>query len=436
MPEGEGVTKYGARIEYAKPGGTLLEIEPSLAWNPSVLGGVGVVDRPEELYNDMHSYLSEAGVDGVKVDCQAGVGLMGSCLGGGPALSKKFHAALESSVAKYFPGNHCINCMCHSTENIYRFENTAVARASDDFYPTNPASITPHIAASAYNSLFLSPLVIPDWDMFHSEHVGADLHAAARAVSGGPVYVSDKPDMHNFAVLRQLVLADGSILRAEAPGRPTRDCLFRNVLKDKRTLLKVWTTNACSGVVGIFNLQGASWDRTIRQFCTHDTNPSTLQAHVCPGDVDCLPARAATTPGFNGRYAAYSFRGRLLRVGGSGLCLPVRLEALGSEVVSMAPVLEALGVQFCPLGLSGMLNGSGAVITCRIGSGVASMSGGAEFEMDVRGQGEFLMYASRSPSAVWFGAESLAFEYEPEMGAATVVLPETVQPVNCLKVAF
>lgn len=32
----------------------------------------------------------------------------------------RFHAALEQSVERHFPGNHCINCMCHSTENIYR----------------------------------------------------------------------------------------------------------------------------------------------------------------------------------------------------------------------------------------------------------------------------------------------------------------------------
>lgn len=56
-----------------------------------------------------------------QVDCQAGVGLVGSALGGGPALSRTFHAALEGSVAEHFPGNHAINCMCHSTENLYRW---------------------------------------------------------------------------------------------------------------------------------------------------------------------------------------------------------------------------------------------------------------------------------------------------------------------------
>lgn len=61
----------------------------------------------------------------------------------------------------------------------------ACARSvSDDFYPANPASHTAHIANCAFNSLFMGCLVVPDWDMFHSRHVAALLHATARAVSG------------------------------------------------------------------------------------------------------------------------------------------------------------------------------------------------------------------------------------------------------------
>lgn len=148
MPEGPGVAKYNAKIVYAKPPLGLLEIEPSLAWNPAVLCGMGVVDTVEDLYNDMHEYLMASGgcsssrlslscfyflfskvsysilplgVTGVKVDCQAGVGLIGSVLGGGAAVAYAMHSALEKSAEKHFPGNHVINCMCHSTENIYRY---------------------------------------------------------------------------------------------------------------------------------------------------------------------------------------------------------------------------------------------------------------------------------------------------------------------------
>ena len=46
-------------------------------------------------------------------------------------------------------------------------------------------------------------------------------------------------------LLRRLVLPDGSILRAQLPGRPTRDSLFRDPLRDAKSLLKVRILRAC-----------------------------------------------------------------------------------------------------------------------------------------------------------------------------------------------
>lgn len=102
-----------------------------------------------------------------------------------------------------------------------------------------------------------------DWDMFHSLHPAADYHAAARAVGGCPIYVSDKPGNHNFELLKKLVLPDGSVLRAQLPGRPTRDCLFVDPARDGISLLKIWNVNKCTGVVGVFNCQGAGWCKVI-----------------------------------------------------------------------------------------------------------------------------------------------------------------------------
>ena len=53
------------------------------------------------------------------------------------------------------------------------------------------------------------------------------------------MYVSDSPGQHDFGLLKKLVLPDGSVLRAQLPGRPTADCLFSDVLRDGKSLLKV-----------------------------------------------------------------------------------------------------------------------------------------------------------------------------------------------------
>jgi raffinose synthase len=57
--------------------------------------------------------------------------------------------------------------MCHNTDMLYSARQTAVVRASDDFYPRDPASHTVHVSSVAYNTLFLGEFMQPDWDMFH-----------------------------------------------------------------------------------------------------------------------------------------------------------------------------------------------------------------------------------------------------------------------------
>lgn len=67
--------------------------------------------------------------------------------------------------------------------------------------------------------------------------------------------MSDKPGHHDPHLLARLALPGGLLLPPLLPGRPTRDCLFRDPCCDGRSVLKVWNRNACGGVVAVFNLQ-------------------------------------------------------------------------------------------------------------------------------------------------------------------------------------
>ncbi|EED96566.1 glycosyl hydrolase, partial [Thalassiosira pseudonana CCMP1335] len=280
----------------------LLRLDPIISWDSVSLFGVGILMTPRDVkqfYDGIHSPLVEAGVDGVKIDVQSGLASVGGGVGGGPYLAKIYTEAMEDSVQSRFTSSdkaiNCINCMSHSTENLYRYKHTSIVRASDDFYPNRPTSHTVHLVNVAYNSLFLREICLPDWDMFQSANPSAALHAAARAIGGCPVYVSDKPGQHDTALLRQLVLPDGSVLRASKSGVPTRDCLFQNVGRDGTTALKIWNWNAfknnCdlpnngSGVVGAFNVQGATWN-----FDRHENDvsesPQPVEAVIRPTDVD------------------------------------------------------------------------------------------------------------------------------------------------------
>lgn len=95
----------------------------------------------------------------------------------------------------------------------------------------------------AYNSMWMGQIIHPDWDMFQSDHLCAKFHAGSRAICGGPVYVSDSVGGHDFDLIKKLVYPDGTIPKCQHFALPSRDCLFKNPLFDKKTILKIWNLN-------------------------------------------------------------------------------------------------------------------------------------------------------------------------------------------------
>lgn len=134
---------------------------------------------------------------------------------------------------------------------VFQASNGLFHQTGDDFWCTDPSGDPNgtfwlqgcHMVHCAYNSLWMGNFIQPDWDMFQSTHPCAEFHAASRAISGGPIYVSDSVGQHNFQLLKSLVLPDGSILRCDYYALPSRDCLFENPLHDGKTMLKIWNLN-------------------------------------------------------------------------------------------------------------------------------------------------------------------------------------------------
>jgi len=220
----------------------------------------GVVSK-KDIYRfifDFHRFLKQQGVDGVKVDSQAS--LEGACQGmsGKTKAMLHYREALEGSTAVHFNGN-LINCMSNSLDIYYTTSSSSIMRTSPDFFPKDDNSHGTHIITNAYTGIWFGEIGIPDWDMFHSEHIANSFHAAARAMSGSPVYVSDKPDKINTELLKQLVLADGRILRCEDRAKPFPSTLFDDPGK-KNNVLKIFNINHCNHIVGVFN-------------CTNDSEP-------------------------------------------------------------------------------------------------------------------------------------------------------------------
>lgn len=457
---GGAATGGEVEVRYSHPTPHLLLVEPALAWDPGSLAGVGsvAVESLGHMYERMHEYLAAAGIDGVKVDAQSGIGSFGSGNGGGVAFARAVVRAAEDSVrsafdsiarndtaltavegwfARLLPSRKprgqapakretplaLVGCMCHSTENLYNFKETSLIRASDDFYPRDRASQSMHLVSCAYNSVMLGEIATCDWDMFHSRHEAALMHAVARAISGGPVYVSDVPEHHDPALLRRLVLPNGEILRAAQPARPTLDCLFADVLRDRVSALKIFSLNAGGGgVIGVFNAQGSGWDPALRKYVFFSLLPARVRAEVQPkllGDAFLKPdpARSDAT----GKFVAWSVLDQRMHVLASKNAVVAReLGQRDCGVFAISHVLRRVQytsvfssaapvpVDWAPIGLLDMFNPGGAVLA------VLAPKNYYEGRFVARGVGRLGVYCSIAPSSVTVDGKKATFSRDAE----------------------
>ncbi|KAK6135489.1 hypothetical protein DH2020_030775 [Rehmannia glutinosa] len=421
--------EYESAMQYPKLCKGVMENEPGWKTDAIAVEGLGLVNPKNvyKFYNELHSYLTSAGVDGVKVDAQCILETLGAGLGGRVELTKQYHQALDASIARNFPDNGCIACMSHNLESLYCSKQTAIVRASDDFYPRDPASHTIHIAAVAYNSVFIGEIMLPDWDMFHSLHPAAEYHGSARAISGGAVYVSDAPGKHNFDLLKKLVLPDGSVLRAQLPGRPTKDCLFSDPARDGVSLLKIWNMNKYTGVLGVYNCQGAAWNSVERKNTFHKTNSEAITGYIRGRDVHLI-SDVAFDSNWDGNVALYSYTSGVLKTLPYKVAIPVSLKVLEHEIFTITPVkILAPGFSFAPLGLIDMFNSGGAIEGLKYDLKVVEDLGSeavAVVSMAVKGCGRFGSYSSTRPRKCTVGSSAVDFEYDSVSGLVTLNLDE------------
>ena len=106
-----------------------------------------------------------------------------------------------------------------------------------------------------HNALFTQFLnVLPDWDMFQTRHEWAEFHAAARCVSGGPIYFTDEPGKHDMDLIRKMMatLTAGRtiILRPNRVGRTTEVYVEHR----EERLLRITAGHGDVQIMGVFNI--------------------------------------------------------------------------------------------------------------------------------------------------------------------------------------
>ncbi|KAG0495614.1 hypothetical protein HPP92_000305 [Vanilla planifolia] len=402
-----------------------------LAVDKIVNNGVGLVppEKAAELFDGLHSRLAAAGIDGVKVDVIHILEMLCEEYGGRVDLNKAYFNALTKSVRKHFNGNGVIASMEHCNDFfILGTETISLGRVGDDFWCTDPSGDPNgtywlqgcHMVHCAYNSLWMGHFIHPDWDMFQSTHPCAAFHAASRAISGGPVYVSDSVGCHDFALLRSLVLPDGSILRCDHHALPTKDCLFLDPLHDGKSMLKIWNLNKVAGVLGLFNCQGGGWcPEARRNKCASDCSRPVV-AMARPNDIEWSQGNTRVPVDGIEFFAVYFHQAKKVALLKPDDEVEITLEPFCYELLTVSPVMvfSKRGLRFAPIGLTNMLNTGGAVQTCEVAVGPGECS---SVKVEVKAAGEMTAFSSERPTACKIDGEEAEFAYED--GLVTIEVP-------------
>ena len=295
---------------------------------------VGLPDELAAFYDDFYAYLKAQGVTGTKLDAMTWVEIMGEGTGGRVAMMRKLNHALETASQNHFNGQ-LINCSSCSNDMVFQSMDTNIIRSSCDYFPEKPETHGKHVFINAHTSLWLGEFLMPDWDMFQSGNTAGDFHAAARAISGGPVYVTDTLDQENYAILQKLCYADGRLPMCRGYAKVCLDSLFIDN-QQREQAIKIFNSNFYGGVIGAFN-------------CAYDADQHpTVTARVSPSDMDDWDGE---------RFAVYEHQsGRLSHVGFNE-AIEVELEEFGFEIFTIMPIKNG----FAPIGLVNKYN-SGATI--------------------------------------------------------------------------
>ncbi|KAL5544088.1 hypothetical protein UlMin_007872 [Ulmus minor] len=401
-----------------------------LAVEKIVNNGVGLVP-PEavgQMYEGLHHHLQAVGIDGVKVDVIHLLEMLSEEFGGRVELAKAYYKALTASVRKHFKGNGVIASMQHCNDFfLLGTEAISLGRVGDDFWCVDPSGDPNgtfwlqgcHMVHCAYNSLWMGNFIHPDWDMFQSTHPCAEFHAASRAISGGPIYVSDSVGKHDFKLLKTMALPDGSILRCQYYALPTRDCLFEDPLHDGKTMLKIWNLNKHAGVLGLFNCQGGGWCPQSRKNKSFSQFSHLVNCLASPKDIEWKNGRTPIPIEGVSLFSVYMFKEKKVKLLKSTEKIEVSLEPFNFELLTVSPVtvLPQKLVQFAPIGLVNMLNTGGAIQSLKFDDDESLV------KIGVRGSGEMKVFASEAPVACKIDGVAVKFGYEDNMVSVQVPWP-------------
>jgi hypothetical protein len=203
--------------------------------------------------------------------------------------------------------------------------------------------------------------------MFHSsDQAAAEVMARSKAVSGGPIYLSDAPAHIDRELVRSLCLESGRILRTAEPALPAPESIFIDSYRSRQAFRALAPATPHTAVVVAYNL----------------TSPEIpVQGMVRHGDfgdaLRLLPERAEVTA----PVVAFRWNTRTARLLQPGETSSFVITTFGDEMFWLTQVRHGWG----PLGRADKFLGPAAITSLEINTD--------ECRFTVREQGPVLLWS-------------------------------------------
>ena len=199
-----------------------------------------------------NNFFRGCGADFVKVDYQSCILENYNRLVPVGLMAKNLQTAIEATVGVCFDGN-LINCMGMANENFWNRPNSTVNRISGDFMPEDRKWFVQHLIQCSFNAFTQGSIYTGDWDMWWSDDAQGTKNAVLRAMSGGPVYVSDELGRSVKEKIMPIVYSDGKIIRLKESARPAPECLTTDCEHNGK-IYKVFNKTENGAILAAFNI--------------------------------------------------------------------------------------------------------------------------------------------------------------------------------------
>lgn len=294
------------------------------SYNGSLLPGQSLKNI-QTFYEYYIRMMKKHGFDFLKIDNQAFT--LPLYMGGTQVIrqAKECNIALEQQTHSQQVG--LINCMAQNTVNTDHTQYSSVTRVSIDYKKYDENMAKSHLFQSYTNTLLLGQTVWPDHDMFHScDTICGSLMARSKAVSGGPVYLSDSPNEFIAANIWPLIDETGKIFRPSAPAVPTPESILTNPLQSGKD----------------YRVFAPTGDEAVSIICYNlNTSPAhkEVESHIKPQDYSLRKDASAAS---SDRILAYNWNEQTAEVLTTNKV--VKLNGFTDYLCHLCPIRQGWGV--------------------------------------------------------------------------------------------